>query len=89
MTDLVIRDIPVLFENITNEIASLKQQLADLKKVEIVEQPIGLKEAAEFLRVAEQTLYQWVSKRKIPFHKQGGILLFYKSELNERIKKRN
>ena len=67
MSDLVIGDIPVFFENMTNEIAFLKQELAELKKAEIIEQPVDIKQAAEFLHIARQTLYQWVCKRKIPF----------------------
>jgi excisionase family DNA binding protein len=89
MSDLVIGDIPVLFENMTKEIAFLKQELAAIKKAEIIEQPVDIKQAAEFLHVAKQTVYQWVCKRKIPFHKQGGVLLFYKSEINKWIRQGN
>jgi excisionase family DNA binding protein len=42
---------------------------------------LDVREAAEFLRVAPQTLYGLVSQRRIPFRKAGRRLLFLESEL--------
>jgi excisionase family DNA binding protein len=40
-------------------------------------------EAANFLRVASNTIYGLVSQRRIPFRKAGRRLLFLESELLE------
>lgn len=37
---------------------------------------LTLKEVAEMLRVKPRTVYDWVSKRKIPFERKGGSLRF-------------
>ncbi|KKM88493.1 hypothetical protein LCGC14_1258140 [marine sediment metagenome] len=42
-----------------------------------------IQEAAEYLRVARQTLYNLVNRKEIPFLKAGGSLRFRKSELDE------
>ena len=43
--------------------------------------PIGIKEASKILDKAPQTLYGLVNRRKIPFHKKGRKLYFFKSEI--------
>lgn len=45
-----------------------------------------VKEASQFLHVKEQTLYQYKAAGKIPFHKVGGKLVFFKSELIKWVK---
>lgn len=40
-------------------------------------------EAAEYTRLAKQTLYQMTSNRTIPFIKKGGRLIFKQCELQE------
>ena len=40
-----------------------------------------LREASQYLRVAEQTLYNWSSKKKVPSVKLGG-LKFTKEDLD-------
>lgn len=47
--------------------------------------PLNIKEAAEYLGISVQTLYQWVSKRKIPFVKIGSRTMFRESSLQEYI----
>ena len=42
-----------------------------------------IQEAAQYLRVARQTLYNLVNRKEIPFLKAGGSLRFRKSELDE------
>lgn len=50
------------------------------------EEVLTAEEVAEFLKVKPTTIYQWVAKRTIPFHRVGGTLRFLKSEIIERIK---
>lgn len=40
-------------------------------------------EAAEYLRLAVQTVYDYKSKERIPYIKAGGKLLFCSSELDK------
>jgi len=49
-------------------------------------QPINIKEAADFLDLAVPTVYSKVSRKEIPVNKQGKRLYFYKSELEEWIR---
>ena len=42
---------------------------------------LNVAEAAEYLRIAPETLYGLVSQRRIPFRKAGRRLLFLQSEL--------
>ena len=47
---------------------------------EVVESPLNLKEAAEFLRIKPGTLYQWCCKKIIPYYKMNGGRLLFKLE---------
>ena len=42
-----------------------------------------IQEAAQYLQVARQTLYNLVSRKEIPYLKAGKSLRFRKSELDE------
>ena len=37
---------------------------------------LTLKELAELLKVKPRTVYAWVSERKVPFERKGGLLRF-------------
>ena len=50
-------------------------------KVTQFEELIDLKEAAEYLKISPNTLYEYTCKLKIPHTKPGKKLLFLKSEL--------
>lgn len=49
---------------------------------------IGIKECSEYLGVKVSTLYSWVSMKKIPYVKMGGLVRFDLRELEVWIKKR-
>lgn len=49
------------------------------------ETPLNVKEAAEFLNVSRQTVYQNIAK--IPHRKRHGRLYFYKAELIDYLNK--
>jgi len=73
-------------------LARHEQQIQELlKKIETLsaepEKPITVYECARFLNKEIQTIYGLTSKRKIPFHKNGRELSFFKSELVEWLKK--
>ena len=41
------------------------------------------KEVAQYLGMAEQTIYRWISKRKIPFYKFGKSVRISLEEINK------
>ena len=41
-----------------------------------------MKDAAEYLGIKEQTLYQWCSEKKIPYYKIGSKTFFEADELD-------
>ncbi len=49
---------------------------------------MNVDEAANYLGVKKQTLYQWKFERKIPFIKVGSLLKFRKSSLDEWLRER-
>ena len=72
-----------------NEIVEIFQKLLSdaftkygSQKQEKVDRLLSLIEAAEFLKLAPQTLYGFTSKRTIPFIKKGKKLYFRESLLN-------
>ena len=56
---------------------------ATLTKSEPIDRHLSVKEAAEFLHLAPQTLYGYTSKRTIPFIKKVKKLHFKKSDLEK------
>jgi excisionase family DNA binding protein len=79
------------FEDISNQIAELKaiiqvQGEAIRKLSPAFEEPIDIKEAAAFCKIAVSTMRDHVGSGYVPHHRAGGKLLFYKSELNEWIR---
>lgn len=48
-----------------------------------VKEYFNVAEAAEFTRLAKQTIYQKVSMRTIPFIKNGGRVIFKRSDLQD------
>ncbi|WP_336513771.1 helix-turn-helix domain-containing protein [Pollutibacter soli] len=78
--------MPTAFRELQNEVAALKAELQALKAPPQKESALLLKPAAEYLGIAEQTLYNGASSRKIPSHKIGRRLYFFKSELDSFIR---
>ena len=83
---MTIADLPEYLETLTRRLENLEIELSVLKKPDLIEPSIDIKEAAVFLGMKRQTLYQKVCNRKLPFHKSGRLLRFYKSELDAWLK---
>jgi excisionase family DNA binding protein len=78
-------EIPAVLSRIEADISEIKRRLntpLDPPKVRL----LTLRETAIFLNKSEPTIYRLVSKRLIPFHKQGNKLYFIESELLEWVK---
>ncbi len=48
----------------------------NIKKAKELPIYLTLKEVAELLKVKPRTVYAWVSERKVPFERKGGLLRF-------------
>jgi len=46
-------------------------------------QTMSYTEAADFLKVKEGTLRNWVAQKKVPFHKVGRKVVFFQEELEK------
>src|SRR5688572_24351294 len=81
---ITVSEIPDILQRHEQQIQEL------LKKIETLstepEKPLTVYEAARFLNKEVQTIYGLTSKRKIPFHKNGRELSFFKSELVDWLK---
>ncbi|MFH1519231.1 MAG: helix-turn-helix domain-containing protein [Candidatus Omnitrophota bacterium] len=49
---------------------------------------ISIKELSEYLGVKVNTLYSWVSMKKIPYTKMGGLVRFDLKKIDEWVKNR-
>ena len=75
---------------IVDGIQTVLEELSVIKKSlnGNVEGPLGIKEAASYLKVSTQTLYKEVEQGTIPHYQNspGSRIFFYQDELNEWIK---
>ena len=72
------------FQEIHESISDLKKLLSE-QKILIHKTPekeiFNFQETCGFLDIVPTTLYRYVSKRQIPFHKKFNKLYFYREEL--------
>ena len=48
----------------------------NIKQAEKLPSYMTLKEVAELLRVKPRTIYAWVSDKRVPYERKGGLLRF-------------
>lgn len=80
LSSIPIDQIEILFERCFN------RAMESIEKKSAEDEILSIDEAAEFLGLERPTLYTKVSKRQIPFMKQGKRLYFSKSELTSWLK---
>lgn len=63
--------------------SEVERRLLSTKTASIVDEkkPLSVGEAAEFLGIAKQSVYNGTSTGVIPHHKQGNKLFFFRDEL--------
>jgi len=54
--------------------------------IDTIEKPVGLQEAADYLGRTKNALYILAHRGRVPYHKSGGKLYFFVSELYAWIK---
>lgn len=77
-------DLTEILKEQTDLLNEILKKLNNQPVYNASEQPISTKEAAKFLMMDTQTLYQ--KQHLIPTHKKGGKLYYFKSELVNYIK---
>lgn len=85
---------PLKFENLPNAVAELQKGQSEilallLNKAEPqpkIETPIQLDEVVPITGLTKPTLYGYVQRNEIPYHKKGNRLYFFKSEIIDWIK---
>ena len=80
-------EIYARLSNVENLILGLKHNFHALHSAEKQEQFLTIQQAAEFLCLTVPTIYSKVSRRKLPFMKQGKRLYFSKSELSDYLRR--
>lgn len=79
------------FEQLPNVIATLTEEVRELKALLLSKaesqteknNPLNIKEVAKLTSLSVPTLYGYVQRHEIPYHKKGNRLYFFKSEIIE------
>ncbi len=84
---LTLEQVPSFLVSLSEDISFIKNNLRPVASQEEIEQPLDVEETKNFLNLENvQTIYRMVREERIPCHKRGSRLFFYKSELNQWIK---
>ncbi len=85
--NISFNDMPKMMAVMYAKLNELGNKVDKLMPTDKSEEPKWMNVAAliEYLpnHPAEQTVYGWTSARKIPFHKRGKSILFYKAEIDQ------
>lgn len=85
--NITFEDLPKALVWVIDKLNQLEVKIDNLTgtiKYPDTDQWMNLKELCEYLpsHPAEQTVYGWTSCHRIPFHKKGKRIMFFKSEIN-------
>lgn len=87
MQQLPFEQLPQAVAMLIKEVKEMKSllQSSNQMKVEPAHQWFNLEELCAYLpdRPAKQTVYGWIGKNAIPYHKKGKKLQFSKSEIDQ------
>jgi excisionase family DNA binding protein len=78
--------LPQVVQELNSKIDNITMLLQSAKPKDKQDDLLVIKEAAKFLNLSVPTLYSKVSKKEMPYMKQGKRLYFSKSELVDYIK---
>lgn len=82
--DQAISELEQTMDLLNARISSLCRSIERAARAPVQEpedEVLTVSEAAEYLKMTRQGLYQLVMKKKIPFFKIGGAVRFHKSDL--------
>ena len=87
--ELTFNDLPMVVAGLRDEVAGMKVLLSDLQKgqtqqrVQRMRRTLNVEEAADYLRMPLNTLYQKLQKGEVPGSKPGKRWVLYSDELDK------
>lgn len=87
MENFTFDQLPQAMRLLHQKIDRLELLLTEQRSPQEAEPIFNVTQAAAFLHLAVSTLYVKVCRREVPYNKQGKRLYFYKSELDEWVRK--
>jgi len=87
MDILTFDKLPEAVSQLLEKVSHIESLLTGQQQQPGKDELFTITQAAKFLNLAVPTLYSKVSRKEIPVNKQGKRLYFYKSELEEWIKR--
>ncbi len=87
--ELTFNDLPMVVAGLRDEVAGMKVLLSDLQKGQIQQRmqrtrrTMNVEEAADYLRMPLNTLYQKLQKGEVPGSKPGKRWVLYSDELDK------
>ena len=87
--ELTFNDLPMVVAGLRDEVAGMKVLLSDLQKgqtqqrVQRTRRTMNVEEAADYLRMPLNTLYQKLQKGEVPGSKPGKRWVLYSDELDK------
>jgi excisionase family DNA binding protein len=87
MDTITFDKLPEAISQLLEKVGNIENLLTGQQQDAGREELFTITQAAKFLDLVVPTLYSKVSRKEIPVNKQGKRLYFYKSELEEWIKK--
>ncbi|TYB80336.1 helix-turn-helix domain-containing protein [Bizionia saleffrena] len=83
MEALKFEQLPNVVATLTIEVRELKALILTTAKPQTQNNPLTIREVAELTNLSVPTLYGYVQRNEIPYHKKGNRLYFFKSEIIE------
>ncbi|MDO5981565.1 helix-turn-helix domain-containing protein [Flavivirga spongiicola] len=84
MEALKFEQLPNVIATLTNEVRELKALILNKAESQTEKNnPLSIKEVAKLTSLSVPTLYGYVQRHEIPYHKKGNRLYFFKSEIIE------
>ncbi len=87
--EITFEKLPQALEYLINKVEKLETLLSETtSELPQTDKWFNLQELCEYLpdRPARQTVYGWIGKRLIPYHKKGKKLQFLKAEIDSWLK---
>ena len=87
MENFTFDQLPQAMRLLHEKMDRMELLLAELRAPQETDAILNVKQAAAFLHLSVSSLYVKVCHREVPFNKRGKRLYFYKTELDEWVRK--
>lgn len=86
MTEITFEKLPKAVSEIFDKLDNIEKLLNIQNQPQLVDEPLTIQQAGDFIKLTVPTIYSLVSRNNIPFSKKGKRLYFSKSDLSNWIK---